>query len=133
MKPTAVTAPDASSPAWRRGLTWRSLTLGVSVVVGLVASVAFLLAMAYGKGGANFGSWTFRPADGMGDRCFGMAVRGMTDPRGTDWGRVGGVRLYRRAAPFFLGLVLGCFTGIALSQVVDAIWFTGRGHFIYNG
>ena len=47
--------------------------------------------------------------------------------------RVGGVRLYRRAAPFFLGLILGCFTAIALSQGIDALWFYGRGHFIYNG
>ena len=47
--------------------------------------------------------------------------------------RVGGVTLYRRAAPVFLGLTIGCFTGIALSQVVDAMWFPGLGHFIYNG
>ena len=47
--------------------------------------------------------------------------------------RLGGVRLYRRAAPFFLGLVLGCFTAIALSQLIDALWFCGRGHFVYNG
>ena len=165
--------------------------LGVSVVVGLAASVVFILAMAYAKGAANFGSWTFRPADGMGDRCFTIAVKGMTAPHGPHWGRlgcfgagaaamaaltflkyrfawwplhpvgmavasvwtirrsafsifvawavktvllrVGGVTLYRRAAPLFLGLIVGCFTGIALSQAVDAIWFTGRGHFIYNG
>lgn len=174
-------------------VTGRSLlpALAVSVVVGLVASAVFLLGLAYSKGAANFGSWTFRPADGMGDRCFSMAIQGMTAPQGPHWGRlgcfgvgalamtvltflkyrfawwplhpvglavasvwtirrsafsifvawaaktvllrVGGVRLYRRAAPFFLGLIIGCFTGIALSQLVDAIWFYGRGHFIYNG
>ena len=174
-------------------VTGRSLlpALGVSVVVGLAASILFLLAMAYTKGAANFGSWTFRPSGGMGDRCFTIAVRGMAQPHGPHWGRlgcfgvgatamaaltflnyrfawwplhpvglavasvwtirrsafsifvawavktvllrVGGVTLYRRAAPVFLGLILGCFTGIALSQVADAIWFYGRGHFIYNG
>jgi len=164
--------------------------LGASVVVGLVVSIVFILSMAYSRGSSNFGSWTFRPADGMGDRCFGMAVRQISEPKGPDWGRlgcfgggatamtllmllkyrfawwplhpvglavasvwtirrsafsiflawaaktvilrVGGVRLYHKAAPFFLGLILGCFTGIALSQLVDAIWFWGRGHPIYN-
>ncbi|MFP4055314.1 MAG: DUF6785 family protein [Candidatus Brocadiia bacterium] len=165
--------------------------LGVSAVVGLVVSVVFIIGMAHGKGAANFGSWTFRVADGMGDRCFGMAVRQIAQGRGPDTGRlgcfgagaglmaalmvlkyrfawwplhpvglavasvwtirrsalslflawavktmllrVGGVRLYQRAAPLFLGLVVGCFAGIALSQVVDAIWFYGQGHPIYNG
>ena len=164
--------------------------LAISAVAGLILSTVFILAMAYGKGAANFGSWTFRPADGMGSRCFGMAVRQITEPSGPDAGRLGcfgagavamaalmflkyrfawwplhpvglavasvwtirrsafslflawaaktvilrwgGVRLYRRVAPFFLGLILGCCTGIALSQIVDAIWFPGQGHPIYN-
>jgi len=164
--------------------------LAASAVVGLVVSIVFILTMAYSRGAANFGSWTFRPEGGMGDVCFGTAVGQMAVPRGPDWGRLGcfgggaaamtvlmilkyrfpwwplhpvglavasvwtirrsafsiflawaaktillrwgGVRLYRRAAPFFLGLILGCFTGIALSQMVDAIWFPGQGHPIYN-
>jgi len=164
--------------------------LGASAGVGLAVSVAFIVSMAYSKGAANFGSWTFRPEDGMGTRCFGMATDQIAHPRGPDAGRLGcfgagaaamaalmflkyrfawwplhpvglavasvwtirhsafsiflawaakvvilragGARLYARAAPFFLGLILGCFTGMALSQIVDAIWFPGQGHPIYN-
>jgi hypothetical protein len=164
--------------------------LAASAIVGLVTSTVFILDLAYSKGAANFGSWTFRPADGMGDECFRMVIGHISEPGGPDWGRLGclgvgaagmavlmllkyrlawwplhpvglavasvwtirvsafsiflawaakaiilrwgGVQLYRRAAPFFLGLLLGCAVGIALSQVADAIWFPGQGHPIYN-
>jgi hypothetical protein len=42
--------------------------------------------------------------------------------------RVGGISLYRKAAPFFYGLMLGYFVGVGLSFVVDYIWFPGEGH-----
>lgn len=42
--------------------------------------------------------------------------------------RVGGISLYRRAMPLFLGLMLGYFLGVGVSSVVDVIWFPGQGH-----
>ncbi|OGG44850.1 MAG: hypothetical protein A3F84_00535 [Candidatus Handelsmanbacteria bacterium RIFCSPLOWO2_12_FULL_64_10] len=45
--------------------------------------------------------------------------------------RVGGLILYNRAKPFFVGLVLGHFTGAGLSFLIDVIWFQGRGHSLY--
>jgi hypothetical protein len=42
--------------------------------------------------------------------------------------RFGGIGLYRRAAPFFMGLMLGYFTGVGISFVVDFIWFPSDGH-----
>ena len=42
--------------------------------------------------------------------------------------RSGGIGLYRRAQPFFIGLILGYFTGIGISFVIDMIWFPGQGH-----
>ena len=42
--------------------------------------------------------------------------------------RFGGIGLYRRAAPFFMGLMLGYFTGVGISFIVDCIWFPGEGH-----
>ena len=42
--------------------------------------------------------------------------------------RMGGIDLYRKAAPFFLGLMIGYFTGVGVSFVVDLIWFPQRGH-----
>jgi len=42
--------------------------------------------------------------------------------------RTGGILLYRKAAPFFFGLMLGYFTGVGISFVVDMIWFPERGH-----
>ena len=46
--------------------------------------------------------------------------------------RTGGVLLYRRAAPFFVGLVVGQALGVGLSVVVDIVWFNGQGHRIYG-
>lgn len=45
--------------------------------------------------------------------------------------RVGGLILYNRARPFFVGLVLGHFTGAGLSFLIDVIWFRGQGHSLY--
>jgi len=46
--------------------------------------------------------------------------------------KVGGITLFRRARPFFLGLLLGYVLGIGLSFIVDVIWFPGRGHMIHH-
>ena len=42
--------------------------------------------------------------------------------------RIGGVELYRRLRPFFLGLLVGHALGVILSFFVDQIWFPGQGH-----
>lgn len=47
--------------------------------------------------------------------------------------RFGGFELYRRAAPFFIGLILGHFLGVGISFFVDWIFFPGNGHFILHG
>ena len=46
--------------------------------------------------------------------------------------KVGGVNLYRKWQPAFLGLLAGYVLGITLSFVVDAIWFPGQGHGVHN-
>ena len=45
---------------------------------------------------------------------------------------VGGVTLYHRSKPFFLGLAGGYALGVAFSFVVDAIWFPGAGHGVHS-
>ena len=42
--------------------------------------------------------------------------------------KLGGVKGFRDARPFFIGLILGHFFGTGISFVVDAIWFHGQGH-----
>ena len=42
--------------------------------------------------------------------------------------RIGGVDLYRRLRPLFLGLLVGHALGVILSFFVDQIWFPGQGH-----
>jgi len=42
--------------------------------------------------------------------------------------RMGGIDLYRKASPFFLGLMVGYFAGVGVSFVVDLIWFPLDGH-----
>jgi len=46
--------------------------------------------------------------------------------------QTGGVSLYRRSKPFFLGLLTGYAFGVAASFLVDAIWFFGDGHQIHT-
>jgi hypothetical protein len=44
----------------------------------------------------------------------------------------GGVKLYRRIQPVFVGLVFGFFIGVTSSFIVDLIWFPGAGHSIWG-
>ena len=41
---------------------------------------------------------------------------------------MGDMRLYRQERPFFLGLILGYFSGIAAANTSDFIWFNGQGN-----
>jgi hypothetical protein len=46
--------------------------------------------------------------------------------------KLSGVRGYRRSIPFWYGAICGYLFGIALSSVVDAIWFPEQGHFVHG-
>jgi len=46
--------------------------------------------------------------------------------------RVGGMHLYNRAKFFFLGIILGFFTGCGISFIIDLLWFPGQGHPLYG-
>lgn len=46
--------------------------------------------------------------------------------------RIGGVNLYRRAKPVFLGLLVGHTAGVVWCFVLDAIWFPGHGHQVHE-
>ena len=45
--------------------------------------------------------------------------------------KIGGVTLYRRSRPFFIGILVGWALGVALTFLVDMIWFPGSGHSIH--
>jgi len=45
--------------------------------------------------------------------------------------RIGGAALYKRSRAFFLGLLVGYAAAIALSFVVDVIWFPVQGHCVH--
>ena len=46
--------------------------------------------------------------------------------------RVGGVLLYRKFIPLFLGIIVGRTTGVFVSFIVDLIWFPGAGHSVHG-
>ncbi len=46
--------------------------------------------------------------------------------------RIGGIALYRRGQPFFLGILAGFVIGVAISGIIDAIWFPGEGHSVHH-
>jgi hypothetical protein len=45
--------------------------------------------------------------------------------------KLGGLQLFLKARPFFLGLILGHFTGAGLSAFIDYFFFLGQGHAVY--
>ena len=46
--------------------------------------------------------------------------------------KVGGPAVYRRSRPFFIGLLVGYILGVALSALIDTIWFPERGHYVHR-
>jgi hypothetical protein len=46
--------------------------------------------------------------------------------------RTGGIALYRRLQPFFIGLLTGYTIGVGISTLVDVIWFPGNGHMVHS-
>lgn len=46
--------------------------------------------------------------------------------------RIGGVDLYERAKPFFIGLIVAQAFSTALVFAVDWVWFPARGHNVHN-
>ena len=46
--------------------------------------------------------------------------------------KIGGITLYRKARPFFLGLLLGYVLGVGLCFLVDVIWFPAQGHMMHH-
>ena len=47
--------------------------------------------------------------------------------------RFGGIALYRKAKPFFIGLIVGYTLVLIVSMGVDLIWFPGQGHNLFWG
>jgi len=46
--------------------------------------------------------------------------------------RIGGIRLYRRSQPLFIGMLLGYVVGIGLVFLVDTLFFMGQGHMVHR-
>ncbi len=46
--------------------------------------------------------------------------------------KIGGVQLYRKGQPFFIGLLIGYALGVFLSCVMDSLYFYGRGHLVHG-
>jgi len=47
--------------------------------------------------------------------------------------RVGGMSLYNRIKPFFLGMIVGYAMGLLVVLFTDMIFFPGKGHNLYWG
>ena len=46
--------------------------------------------------------------------------------------KLGGMRTYERAKPFFVGTLVGYVLGVTFSFIVDIIWFPGMGHRVHH-
>jgi len=109
------------------GPDWARLThLGVGAAV--------MLALSFLK--YHFAWWPLHPV-GM---CFagGWAISSCAFTIFLTWLvkaiilKVGGIQLFRKARPFFLGLLLGYVLGIILGFLVDVAWFPSHGHMIHH-
>ena len=47
--------------------------------------------------------------------------------------RVGGISMYRRGIPLFIGMIVGYTFALTVSMIVDLIWFPGQGHNLFWG
>ena len=160
---------------------------GVSVLLGLGASVFYTLHLGYSHGAYNFPRFPFFSGDPKG--IYGSTLTMMHTPKAPDGERmvffaigavlmalltflryrfpgwplhpigltlsaadntahlvmpvfiawacksiimaVGGVTLYRRSKPAFLGLLVGYTAGVVLSFLIDALWWPGEGHLVH--
>ena len=46
--------------------------------------------------------------------------------------KIGGIGLYRRVMPLFMGMLLGYVIGIGLIFAVDVFFFIGEGHMVHH-
>ncbi len=46
--------------------------------------------------------------------------------------RLGGIGLFNKFRPLFLGVLIGYAAMIGISSVIDAVWFPGRGHWVHG-
>ena len=46
--------------------------------------------------------------------------------------KIGGIALYRRTMPLFMGMLLGYVIGIGLIFLVDVVFFLGEGHLVHH-
>jgi len=47
--------------------------------------------------------------------------------------RFGGISLYRRAMPLFIGMIVGYTFALMVSMGIDLVWFPGQGHNLFWG
>jgi len=45
--------------------------------------------------------------------------------------KIGGVNLFRRSRPFFIGILVGYVIAVMVSTVVDYFFFFGQGHYVH--
>ena len=44
--------------------------------------------------------------------------------------KLGGTKLYQKAQPFFIGMLVGYVLGVTISYCVDIVWFPNSGHIV---
>ncbi len=90
--------------------------------IAVSSAAVFVFALAWMR--SKFAWWPFHPLG----YCIGPALIWLWLPFLISWAlklvilRYGGLRLYRRALPFFLGLILGDYTAGALWSIVGVTW-----------
>ena len=103
-------------------------SVGLALGVSLLVSFWFSLKLAYAAGGYNFDEWVFRRGGQVRWTVLSLFVAWMVKSVII---RLGGLALFERAKPLFVGMVVGHFMAAGFLFVIDAIWFEGQGHSLY--
>ncbi len=119
---------------WQRMQSWMSAPTkpepmdGVAIVFGLFFTIILMIMRLRIVG------WPFHPVGYAISTSWGMHKVWM--PLFIAWLakrliiRYGGLKLYRQAIPFFLGLILGDFTSGAIFNIIGVIWTLPVYHFL---
>jgi len=116
-----------------RTVVWATNVSQIGALEALFLLSGMLINGLVIAGRAFFTWWPFHPV-GMAIGDVGGVVRNAFLPIFLAWLlqivliRIGGVRMYRAAQPFFTGVILGFLMGVALSLAVDAVFFPGTPH-----
>jgi hypothetical protein len=103
--------------------------LGFAGIGAAIAGVLFFLRTRFGWWPLNPVGFAISSSYPIRDSAFGVFLVWLTK---VVLFRVGGLELYRKAIPLFVGMLVGYVLGVGLGFAVDCLFFPGAGHHFHG-